>query len=411
MAESGRALFCWFLVAGVDYTRPRVIPQWRCLDFGRFMLIMLIKWCTLSIMALQEKAFIEDPLDGVEIYLQCTEEASFKFYISCGFFHLNDDENSGIEMVPNTISATFTSEGEESKVWSAQQISLWIMPESDDVKMAPLLRLDPGCLQQSSAAMLGSHEVGDSVWCRYPPSTLASSDSDQVPTEDLEKAFEGLTFLEHLLPPRKLPAAASPASTTTSCSKLNGEISWKGRLAHGRAGGEGWMTFGEQQMMLTLITRDGRYNQHVHIIPLQTMQHIEKAATAFIMCIVAGKRKDTLEKNDPKGNDDAKILEEFKMSTAELMRKYVGLMIFVIKDYLTFNRNVWEKKIIVFPCNNKNVHWAATYVFNPGGIEASTAAKQRGSPQPCFFRYCSKHPDGSRNIDLKKGVIWFLNLA
>jgi hypothetical protein len=40
------------------------------------------------------------------------------------------------------------------------------------------------------------------------------------------------------------------------------------------------------------------------------------------------------------------------------------------------------------------------------------AAKQRSSPKPCFLlRCCSKHPGGSRNIDLKKGVIWFLNLA
>jgi hypothetical protein len=41
--EYGKALACWFLVAGVEYTRPRVIPQWCCLGFGRFMLIMLIK--------------------------------------------------------------------------------------------------------------------------------------------------------------------------------------------------------------------------------------------------------------------------------------------------------------------------------------------------------------------------------
>ena len=138
--ECGKALVCWFLVAGVEYIRPRVIPQWRCLGCGRFMFIMLIKRCTLSLMTLQEKAFIEDPLDGVEIYLQCTQEASFKFYISCGFVHLNDDESSGMEMMPITISATFFStEGEESNVWSAQQIPLWIMPEGDDVKMVLLL--------------------------------------------------------------------------------------------------------------------------------------------------------------------------------------------------------------------------------------------------------------------------------
>jgi hypothetical protein len=48
--ECGQALVCWFLVAGVEYTRPRVIPQWRCLGFGRFMLIMLIKRCALCLL-------------------------------------------------------------------------------------------------------------------------------------------------------------------------------------------------------------------------------------------------------------------------------------------------------------------------------------------------------------------------
>jgi hypothetical protein len=78
------------------------------------------------------------------------------------------------------------------------------------------------------------------------------------------------------------------------------------------------------------------------------MQHIENAATAFITAVMAGTRLQILEKHDPDGDHDAKILEEFKMSTTELMRKYVGLMNFVIKDYLTFNRMVLEKKKLSF---------------------------------------------------------------
>ena len=172
------------------------------------------------------------------------------------------------------------------------------------------------------------------------------------------------------------------------------------------------MTFGELQMMFALITRDGRSDKHAHIIrPLQTMQHIEKAATSFITCIMAGNREKALQTNDSIGDHEATIVKEYHMSEAELLRKYDGLTNFVIKEYLAFHPKVLEKKIIVFPCNIKNCHWAATFVFNPGGLEASNAVKQCGLPKPCFLRYCSKHPDGSRNIDLKKGVIWFLNLA
>ena len=290
-AERGSALVCWFLVAGVEYLRPRVIKEWHCLGFGRFILITLIKRCTLSLLELpraEESCAVPVPA-GVNIYLQCTEEAPFKFYISCGLVHLNDDEKLGFEFLPNTIAITLLSDENDSKVWSAHEIPPWIEPESEDVKMAPLLRLDSGCLRQSSAAMLGSLEVGDSVWCCYPHSTLVGSSSDEVPTADLEQAFDGLDLLGSLLPPRKKPAAAA-SHASTSCETLCGEISLKGRLDHGKAGGEGWMSLGELQMMMALVMRDGRFDGHVQIIPLQTMQHIEKTATAFITAVMAGQR-------------------------------------------------------------------------------------------------------------------------
>ena len=115
--------------------------------------------------------------------------------------------------------------------------------------------------------------------------------------------------------------------------------------------------------------------------------------------------------SDPHRDHNPRIAEEYSMGVDDLLRIHEGLMNFVIKDYLTFNQNLLEKNTIVFPCNIKNSHWAATFVFNPGGIEATDAVKQRGLAKPCFFRYCSQHPDGSRGIDRNKGVIWFLNLV
>ena len=237
------------------------------------------------------------------------------------------------------------------------------------------------------------------------------SSSEVVPTADLEEACVGLNLLGSLLPPRKTPAASSHAST--SCEPLYGEISLKGWLDHGKAGGVGWMSLGEFQMMLALIMRDGHYDEHLQIIPLQTMQqHIKKAATASVTAIMAGTRLKILKRNDPHGDPkNARVVEEFHMGVDDFLRNCEGLMNFLIKEYLAVNRNLLENKIIVFPWNIKDSHWGATFVFNPGAIEDTNSAKARGSPKPSFFRYCSKHPDGSRDIDLKKGVIWFLNLV
>ena len=59
------------------------------------------------------------------------------------------------------------------------------------------------------------------------------------------------------------------------------------------------------------------------------MQHIEKAATAFSTAVMAGRRLQRRQEHDPNVNHDATILEEFKMSTTEMLRKYTSLMNFV----------------------------------------------------------------------------------
>ena len=87
--------------------------------------------------------------------------------------------------------------------------------------------------------MLGSYEVGNSVLCRYPPSTLVGSSSDMLPTAYLEEAFVGLNLLSSLLPPRNNPTTTAAASQTSTSCPPYGEISWIGRLDHGKSGGEG----------------------------------------------------------------------------------------------------------------------------------------------------------------------------
>jgi len=65
------------------------------------------------------------------------------------------------------------------------------------------------------------------------------------------------------------------------------------------------------------------------------------------------------------------------------------------------------KKLIVFPVNIGNYHWACVFVFNPEYIESTS----EDSPRTCFLRYCNLEPDGTREILHEIAILWFLNLA
>ena len=68
----------------------------------------------------------------------------------------------------------------------------------------------------------------------------------------------------------------------------------------------------------------------------------------------------------------------------------------------------------MFPHNEGKQHWSVTFVFNAGSIRENLKVEDESkepSLQPCFFRYCSSIPNGSRIVDLDSGVLWFLNLC
>ena len=76
------------------------MTSWRRLGFGRFLLIMVIKWCTRSLLIAKgyarnrtlwkEWRFIYNAVKNVD----------------CGFVRINGPENDGKELLPKSIAAT-----------------------------------------------------------------------------------------------------------------------------------------------------------------------------------------------------------------------------------------------------------------------------------------------------------------
>ena len=77
------------------------------------------------------------------------------------------------------------------------------------------------------------------------------------------------------------------------------------------------------------------------------------------------------------------------------------------------NPGLLSKKVLVFNQNEDADHLRVTFVFSPGFIRDNVkdTGDPSNSPIPCFFRYCSKFPLGTRVVSIDTGIIWFLNLC
>ena len=95
-----------------------------------------------------------------------------------------------------------------------------------------------------------------------------------------------------------------------------------------------------------------------------------------------------------------------------LSEDYSNKMNFVIEKVVMRDPSMLEKRLLVIPkCASQ--HWSAVFVFNASFIELVESRSWRESAEclhPCFFRYCSMCPDGTRKVPTSDGTVWFLNL-
>jgi hypothetical protein len=389
---AGSSSVLWLLVAESTAQRPSYVPSWRRQGFGRLMLSMLIKRSTFELLSHKNLSQCQESLPGVDIYLQCTQASAMAFYHACGFVQINTQGTTGFELLPKTIADSCAGESNGNFAW--------IVPESEEHCIIPLMRLRSGSLLNSARVNVAESGLpgiggGRFVWCRYPPATLMTPNpgaSLPLTNTDLEGAYAGLDLLNNLLP---LPMGVilGPNKMHTSGELLSTE-----RVLHSSRLGTHWMSNSELSMMTALLMKDGRYDASVAILTISDMLRIRdciKALQTYMNSKTMAKQLGLEEKN----------ATTIKCQFAT----YEGQMNSIVKNLLFFNPGLLQKKILVFPCNIKNSHWGATFVFNPGDIEA--AFDDASSCRTCFFRYCSLHPSGTRKIPNEFGIIWFLNLA
>ena len=79
----------------------------------------------------------------------------------------------------------------------------------------------------------------------------------------------------------------------------------------------------------------------------------------------------------------------------------------VVNNIIEKNPGLLSKKVLVFPQNKDGEHWSVTFVFNPSFIrdDVETVVETDISSKPCFFRYCSIHPLGTRKVSIDSGII------
>jgi len=281
-ADIGSALICWLMVIDKFSDMPSGLSSWRRLGFGRFMLVMVIKCLTMDAVVPKTKASsCNQPIPGVDLYLQATEEAAKEFYKACGFSKINDKESSGFELLPESIAQTLEPEGKEG--------TCWIYPESNDVMFIDLLCLRSGELQFSvrkeNEEDQPSLPPSEFYWCRYPIPRWEST-SIRLPLVDVDNAQKGLPLIDKLYP---LSSSNAPNQNVDERhNKLAGYMTSDRRLKHSIGRGKSptlgteWMESGELEMMTALITRNERYKEHAIIIPFSIMQMIPSAFAAYV---------------------------------------------------------------------------------------------------------------------------------
>jgi len=362
--ECGSSSVLWLLVAGETAKKPSYVVSWRRLGFGRLMLIMLIKRSTFELLFQRNLCECKESLPGVDIYLQCTQGSAMAFYRACGFVQVNLDGTTGFELLPKTIAASCSGESDGNFAW--------IVPESEEHCIIPLMRLRSGALLNSAAVgMPKKYNPGSQrppgnddsergcafVWCQYPPSAHKGSNPTStllLTRKDLERAYAGLDFLNNLLP--------LPMEVLLGPNKmhLTGEVKAWERLRHSKSHGTSWMTTGQIEMMAALLMKDGRYEAYASILSLTDMQKI----FGCFEKLQAYTSEKTIATN-------LGMLQRRQTALNAMFAQYEEAMNDIVKNILFFNPGLLQKNILVFPCNLGNSHWGGTFIFNPWNIEAT----------------------------------------
>ena len=194
---------------------------------------------------------------------------------------------------------------------------------------------------------------------------------------------------------------------------VKGEMTIEHRLAHTTANGIKWMSSGELDLMSAIVLFDGRFHDLCFVMPSCLCDSIAIAFAKFVEYQRALKmvKLGQTEKLDPMKLAKA-IMDRFHASVATLAHDYCKLRNNLVQHVIHPNPGILARRVIVFPCNENSSHWSATFVFNAAFHKSETeTTRDNDGLRACFFRYCSKDPNGRRDVPISQGILWFLNLC
>jgi hypothetical protein len=193
----------------------------------------------------------------------------------------------------------------------------------------------------------------------------------------------------------------------SSCH-LGGLMKLSQRIEHSNLEATSWMASGELDLLLSTIMIDGRYQNFSFVLPCWNSRDIKLGFQAYV------KYQDALQYSRDHKDDmtrvelDNVIREKHGSTLFELSSKYCDIRNHLLKTVVHVNPGLISRRVIIIPCNERENHWSATFVFNASYIGEE---EEDGMLRPSFFRYCSLHPNGDRKVRLDQGIVWFLNLC
>ncbi|KAI2502413.1 hypothetical protein MHU86_12070 [Fragilaria crotonensis] len=375
---------------------PPSITSWRRNGVGLFMMVQVIKRC----------ASIKD-VKTIEVFLQCSEPSAFHFYTMIGFRQLNKSEaDDGFKMLPLHLQTALKSQTPSS-----------FLRSTNDSKHPMLMHLRHGELNYRNSANAAKDKEDDEdtvnveprtqpFWCQYPPPLLIGGGRFVYDRKDADNLFMSLPLLRKLLPGPLEPLL--PANSLF----LKGEMTLVRRKQHSESEGTQWFSSGEINLMLSILTCDGRYEDATFILSVYFGSVLKKGFAAH----ASYKALLQLEKDNASMDEkelEALVQKILGTGSKQIKRTQQVQQDFVVHEIIERNPGLLSKQVLVFPQNEDGEHWSVTFVFNPGYIRDNVGDIENAdnSPKPFFFRYCSKYPFGTRDVSIDTGIIWFLNLS
>jgi len=438
---------------------PGVLKSSWYIGFGKFMLMLIVKISDAKFEVLEEEAtqkgFLKShekernilmSLDS-EIYVQACDDG-VEYFLGKGFHEVTnpmaDEDSLFLAKTPNVPVS-------DSKTLANLLLpgkSLNFMnqkPKAQDLTIASASHLNKNVQSTDIIPVdTGPHSIEDvpisavlsaiapdkSMWCIFPlPSFCVVNEND----------------LLEVLNGKPLLSAISPFVKGSCCMSdlaipLQGEVRNE-RMSLMRSDSQLWINSGELDFMFAFLLRHDIYAESVSIISSFVCRDFYYALEAFEKCMKIVDASMSFKENGIVDQEaiDALIVEKFGINEADQLKLVIGHTNKMHGILFAKDRNIFHKKLIVFPENENGNHWKATFVFNPSvpqplnevsnaplndsdnadevpsmevdkSVSLSSSLETKYGQSRFFFRYDPFHPDGQGKFKREQGLIFLLNV-